>query len=362
MAIHILRDPEIPLILDDENLYPEGVSTDWEVIASNDDIIDSHELEFSPVRHAVSTITMIPVKWGMSDAIRDAIETLFGRTYVTPTEIDPGFITEDIEYEIIVWNADNENLSELTSIAVDSADGLSLVYPTLPKNISRGGDEVLDLTIELEGPPIQNSTYTIVAGGLTYSVTVAGIRAIGLEVNPCWDRKIAVVYSFLTAIGANPRYYKEQRRPLSRYPWRDISVYFDVKNLKAQAFQNSLHYGHDKVFVVPLYNEQITCVTLAVGNTSITPVEDFSEYYNLNNNCTHLIFLDEENDLVEIKEIDTIGATTISFATTIQNTFDANSTLIYPGVFSVLQSVAQVSETQELQRYKLNFQEFKKNG
>jgi len=362
MATHELSNFAEQTILDDQNEYVEGVSTDWEVQTTNDSIIEGISLLSENCPHELGTITLSPNILEMSDATRDAIETLFGRTYVSPISIDPGFITEEITQNIVVWNADSENLSVLSSITVDESDGLSLQYPSLPTTIAHGGDEILILTIELEGPPIQNSNYTVVAGGFTYVVNVAGIRAIGLEVNPNWNKTLATTYSFVTAIGSNSRYFREQRRPLSRLPWRDVQGVYEVEGLKSIEFSNNLHYGHDKVFVVPLYNEQLTCSVITITSDVITPVEDFSLYYNLNNNCTHLIFIDTVNDLVEIKEIDTVGASTITFVTGIQNNFSPGSTVIYPGVFSILQSVQINNEHKGYQVYTLQFQEFKKNG
>lgn len=365
MALHEMRNQDVSLIQDDRNENIEGVSEDWEVITENKVAISDLSLNLfwrNSVRPIVGTILMIPVLHAMAGHTRSADETLFGRQYVDPLLVNPGFITEDVNYDIVVWNADNKNTTSITSITVVNQSGTTLVYSALPISISRGDDEVLTLTIYNVGPPTQDTQYTIDVGVYSYELDVQGIRAIALEADPNWADGIRVEYAWVTAMATNHRYFREQRRPLSILPWRNVSMTLHAHDLTGMNIQHTLRYGKDKVFVIPIYTEQITCDAITPGASLITPNHAYDKYYNLNNNCTHLVFLDLADMTVEIKEVDTVGASTISFVSTIAATMDPNTTVIYPTVFSTISQISMEPDSDNLSIIKLAFQEYKKSG
>jgi len=347
----------------DEIGVSQRVSEDYEWTKPNNALIEkSWETHTSELDLIKSIISMLPRFREIDYSTRPSDETLFGRVYVLPLEIDPGFITEEREYEIVIWNADNLNIAEFTSVGVVNEFGTDLVAPSLPKNIARGYDEVLDLTILLAGPPIQDTTYTLTIAGYVFEVYITGIRAVEILPEPDWGSNLKIRYRWFTAIASNPRYHKEQRRPLSNTPWRNISASFQVEEYRAEIFINTLKYGSNKVFAVPIYTEQLYVSVLNSGDPDITPTNDYSEFYNLNNNCTHLVIVDHYNFLYEIKEIEAINPSTIDLSSEMAITFDAGKTIIYPAVFSTLSGISMGPETKQHVVVDLNFEEFKKSG
>lgn len=352
-----------PLIYTGMNQYIETATDDRTWQQENEDIFSLIDLrEDFYLSLLKSIIPMYPDKRDMDASCRESDETLFNRVYVDPLIVNPGFIVETREYSIVVWNAYHDRTIEFTSVSVTNETGTGLDYPTLPKNIAVGYDEVLTLTLYLVGPPIQDTTYQIVAGGFTFNLDVDGIRAIGVVPEPDWSSRLEIRYQFVTVLSANYRYFKEQRRPLTILPWRNVLASYHLVGVQNERFLNTVKYGKDKVFFVPIYTEQIICSTISVGIDSITPTNDFSKFYNLQNNCTHLVFIDHDNWLSEIKEISDVGAADITFSTNIAGTFDPNNTVIYPGVFSTLQSVNMKPESNDINIFTLQFEEFKKNG
>ena len=351
------------IVPDDRNEYVESATDSYEYPSVNKDLFDEREVHISFILSLIkSIISMSPLTLYIDASTRESDETLFGRTYVDPLEVDPGFITEERDYDIVVWNADLTKVNSITSITVIDQYGTELDYPALPKDIPRGYDEVLTLTVLLAGPPTQDTTYTIIAGGFTYEVSVSGLRAIALEVDPNWSSRIKIDYAWLTSLALNARYFKEQRRPLTEKPWRNVKAEFHAHGLRGMKFLNSLVYGVNKVFVVPIFSEQLICSTIAAGELLITPSTDYSKFYNLQNNCTHLIFMDRESGATEIKEIDEVLATTITFASSISGTFNARTTDIYPAVFSTIREVSANTESSEFTAVNIGFEEFKKSG
>lgn len=365
MAVHYGANANANVMLDDLNEYQEGVSQDWTAILANQAFVNLDHINLREsifCRHAVGTIALSVLYRDAAGHTRSADETLFGRVYVDPLEANPGFITENRDYTIVVWNASLTSVNVITAISGTDTEGTDLDYPTLPKDIPRGYDEVLTLTIELEGPPTQDTEYEIVAGGLTFTLEVTGIRAVPLEADPDWQAGMSIEYAWVTAIASNLRYFKEQRRPLSILPWRNISAEFLLHGNAGRKFLHSLLYGKDKVFVVPIFTEQILCTAITTGTDSVSPTTDITKLYNLNNNCTHVLFLDAASGATEIKEISSIGVGSITFATNISGTFDPNTTAIYPGVFSIIGSVKGKPESSSLAVATIGFQEFKKSG
>lgn len=317
-------------------------------------------------RHLDLTRTLAPAltidRRITNDDIRDADETLFFRPYVDPLIIEAGFITETRYYTIVVWNADRDNVLSLTGVAVADQEGTELEYPTLPKNLARGYDEILTLTVFLDGPPTQDTTYTLTVAGLTFELDVTGLRALPLTINPNWGMGVSVDYSWLTSLLSNARYYKEQRRPMSRLPNRTISADYHIHEGGLDRILNTIRYGHDKVFSVPIYNEQMTAAVITAGTATVTVDQDVTNYYNLINNCTHICMLDAASEIVEVKELDSVASPVLTFTTNIVNTLAPATTFIYPIVFSTLKAASMKPESIDVTVAKLRFEEFKKSG
>lgn len=363
MALHTARALDPNRVWDDMNEQVETISADHVPHSGLDEFfVQEGAVEAYRCFKVLSSILLSPLYHITPGHTRSADETLFGRQYVTPLLIDPGFITEELSYEVIVWNADLQNITTLSSITVQDQEGTTISYPTLPKDIPRGYDEILTITILTDGPPTQDTTYTITVGSFSYEVDVQGLRAIGLPVDPDWKEGMSVTYSWMTAFGNNLKYFREQRKPLTLLPWRNIKFTAAISELQMMAIVNTLRYGHDKVFVIPIYAEQIICNTISTGTNTITPSVAYDQFYNLQNNCTHLLFYDSEDNEIEIKEVDTVGASDITFTANISGTFNANSTAIYPVVFSTLAGINSKGESQDLEVIQLRFEEFKKSG
>lgn len=292
----------------------------------------------------------------------DSEQTLFNRIYVTPDEIALEFITEYTEHEVVVWNAYSDRTATLTDISVVNQTGTGIEEVTLPKIIPKLYNEILTIIVYEDGPPTQDTDYLITVDGTVYTVDVTGIRVVGFVEEPDFAKNIQMVYSFLTSIARHPRYLKEQRRPLQRYPFRDISLTINTSNLTFQKQYNLMHYGKDKVFAVPIYTERMQSLLITAGSYSLTISTDITYFYNLLNNVEYVIIVDHTTGVSEVKEISSLVGNLLLFTSAISNTYNANGTVLYPCVFSYIKSARVVPETKGEGIIRVSFGEFKRTS
>lgn len=288
-------------------------------------------------------------------------DLIFERIWVSPQLVAAGFITEELTYDISVWNAYQERSVEFTSVTGLSADGTDLDTPTLPHTITQSDDLILTLTINLAGPPIQATTYSLVVDAVTFGVEVTGIRVVGLIPDPNWGRGIMIRYRFETAMAVSPRFV-EQRRPLMDAPYRDMTATYLLSDEEAHRFFYVLSYGHDKIFGLPIYNEKLRCSVIPNGGTTITTVTDTTNMYNLNNLSTHIAIVDHADGTSEIKEVSSVGANSIEVAQDISGTFDVDTTRVYPVVFATVASLRKQHATDNVETVAIEFAEFNNGG
>lgn len=285
---------------------------------------------------------------------------LFERVWIDPSEVDAGFIIENVQHDIKFWNSDRINLATTTAVNAVNQEGTLLTYPSLPSIIAAFGEAIYILDIYEDGPVIQDTTYTVTINGIDFDIDIDGIRSITYEMVymiPNWAKGIDVKYSFKTTKFVADK-LKEQRRPLSNSSW--FSTNFGIESYadKARRVFNTISYGKDKVFSVPVFNEQIIPTSISQGSTTITTSKDLTELYCLNNKSTIIIIFDYVNNVTEAKAISSISANSIELETEILNDFQ-NTPVIYPVIFCYLKSFSGDLVTNDFDDMNIEFEEYK---
>lgn len=296
----------------------------------------------------------------MFKSINYGDDFIFERIWVYPDSFDIGFITEDLDYEVKIWNAYKYKSVQTTEVLVTNQEGTFLDYPNLPDTIAQFGDTIYTLYIYRVGPPVQNTTYLLIIDNVEFEITITGIRIIPWDLDANWDSNLQIIYEFITTIYSNEK-LTEQRRSLSKESWINIRGSFDVSSSNARKIHNLIAYGKDKIFGVPVYSEKLTPTVLSEGSTSITVSEDFTYYYNLINNGEYVVIVDHINALAEIKlvsSIDTISSQ-INLHQPVFNDFNVKTTYIYPCVFCVIRAYSSNMQTNNFDEIKIDFREFK---
>jgi len=285
---------------------------------------------------------MLPIRvgQGMTDIAktRDAIlhfsfgdEFLFWRIWYEPATIDAGFIVENKEYEIKVWNAYLDVTASITAVSGVATDGTTISHDSLPISIGKFGDEQLILTVLGEGPPLQSTIYTVTVNSVDYTTEIEGIRVVPVPWEPDWDSKVNIEMHFTTALQRN-KYFVEQRRPLRYTPYYKFAFRIIAEGLSAQKMKQTMSYGHDKVFGIPVFTEHAYPASDFNSSTTITTSNDLTNLWNLNNQAEYIVIIDHTTLQAEIKEIDTVNANSIECAVAVSDTFTWQRCIVYPVV------------------------------
>lgn len=285
-------------------------------------------------------------------------DLIFERVWVEPQRVEAGFITEELTYEISIWNAYQERSVEFTSMSSVASDGTSMPTPSLPVDIQQSDDVVLTLTIDQNGPPIQDTYYKPLVDGVLYSIYITGLRVLGFSPEPTWEKGVQIVYGFQTAMYQSIR-FEEQRRALMDEPYTKLTATFPITSQDAHKLFYDLSYGHDKLFGVPIYNESMGVSSITAGSDTITVANAVDNLYFLNNLATHIIVVDHGAGQTEIKEISSITPSdTITTTQDVVATFTAATTRVYPIFFGVVASVRSGHVTDDVVMVELSFEEF----
>lgn len=295
--------------------------------------------------------------WFSTNYLADFV---FERIWVQPLLFALEFITEDSTDDLKIWNAYRRQDTSITSVVVTNQDGTLLVYPALSHTIAKFGDTTYTLNIYATGPPLQDTEYKLTIGGIEFTVEITGVRIIPFDLDPNWDADLEIAYEFNTTIYSNEELY-EQRRALTKESWLNIKASYDTSGLKSRRHHNSIIYGHDKVFGVPIYHEKMIPTSVPQSGSIITVAEDFTYYYNLNNRSDYVIIVDHMNELSEIKEVSALnaGLKQITVVQPISESFDVSTTFIYPCSFCIIKSFRGNMQTDKFDALMLNFREYK---
>ena len=301
-------------------------------------------------------------------AVKDALvphsygeDTLFWRIWFEPAEYDAGFITEDSQFDIKIWNAYLDTLSTITDISVLAQEGTSIDNDPVPIKIQKFGDNTSEVTISRIGPPLQSTVYTFTVDSVEYTCTITGMRIIDWVLEPDWARKVRIEFAFETVVAEN-RFFKEQRRYLREDCSRTIKVSSWAEGLDAQKVKQSLSYGHDKVFGVPIYSEHCYPTGTITGQTVLNFTNDLTKLWNLNNLCDYIIIADHKAMTGEIKEVSSVGGSSITLVRSVVQTFEAASVIVYPVIMTTLESLSLQDETQDVTVFDLSFEEYRSGG
>lgn len=285
-------------------------------------------------------------------------DLIYHRIWVEPLSIDAAFITEESTHNVYIWNAkfDNANITNVDSILPDGTS-FSLTPASIPVNMGFNVELIYVVTVESLGPPIQDTYYEVTVDGLDYLIYIQGTRVIPVNQEPNWGTIPQYRFMFQTVLFQSPT-YKEQRRSLTNKMLREALLEFVIQNNLLVRFTNEINYGHDKVFGVPIVSE-ISILSTAANNGDTTLLLDgiTDNFWNLNNVTTHILIINYELDVSEIKEIDTINSTNIVLARGLIEDYPVG-TVVYPCFFATIKAVKFRSATNTTETISIEFKEF----
>ena len=339
-----------------------GTNTQDETQAVSLKQLDSLDLFVDPERDSMLGNSAVPLDYDTAgqfvshnqaiidrtdDGVFDHLfgdDCLFHRFWFTPVEVDAGFIVETVEYTVSMWNAYFDQTITVTNIVGSATTGTLLEYDATPFVINKFWEKTATLTVYAIGPPTQSTTYTFTIGGEDYVLEITGIRVNMIQLLPQWGARPKFEMVFETAL-VNNRRFAEQRRPLRPKAFRKSTLRFVGHGQEAQRLKQKIIYGHDKVFGVPILHEQSFLSVDPQGGSTITTTNTLTNFWHLNNQANYIVLIDQSQWLSEIKEIQSVGSTTITLTNDVVDSFDPGQTLVYPIYLGILETVDSIYET-----------------
>lgn len=244
----------------------------------------------------------------------------FERVHFQPLRVEAGLVAGVQQYLLRAHNAYREAGQTLSSMANNvSADVSVIDLPALPTVLAPLSTYTYTLEIQPEGvAELDGELVWTFANSQIFSVYVTGSRVVHLPWIPLdgQDETLAWVTDVLSA------YSREVRRGLRSVPRRSIDMRFLVQGTDRARLEDLLG-RQSQAFVVPLAWDQRFVGALSSGAGSITVDTTDSEFV-----AGALVLVYESTTLYESVTIDTVGASALTLADTLVNSY-SNATL-YP--------------------------------
>jgi hypothetical protein len=194
----------------------------------------------------------------------------YNRIHITPASIDLGNVISQKIIQVEVWNAFFvANL--LSSIDSNAGAGISFTGPQAePTSFNQLEPRIYTLAVEVAGPPIINTTYTLNFAEESPQLVVVGRRVILLFAGINWDKGVLERYSFLTDIITSWD-GSEQRVKLRATPRREIEAHLQVFDLASmRKLQSTLFGWQSRSYLIPYWPDYYSLTAdLPAGSTAI---------------------------------------------------------------------------------------------
>lgn len=179
---------------------------------------------------------------------------IYRRILLTLNQIRLGNITSAQSQYIGVWNA-NFYTSQLTSIEIDNASGITLTgQPIPPLNLKALEEKQWAISIPADGPAIVDTTVTFhFADGTSLPVHITGNRITVWSLAANWDQGIVERLEWLTSAQTSPLGV-EQRRSLRLSPRRTFQVNAIAHDRERQLVDLATFSWGARAWAIPIWN------------------------------------------------------------------------------------------------------------
>lgn len=292
----------------------------------------------------------------------DGADILLDKFYLFPEEIDVGFITEDLYFDITTFSLFRVPIT-VEDIEKFNFGGAILQHPTTPFEMLANSENVDELTILKTGQPFQQSTITYFVDafpGYEFQVSILGQRIIPFLYEPNFDT-VEENYLFETVKYIDEK-GNEQRRSIGGERAR-IEFAFNVleDEGRAQRLRNDLRRYGVGVVGVPFFADALHLREEPQLQQTIKLEESLEFDYNLKN-CAVFVLLkrlsdDSINEIKEITAIDDV-LNEISLTSVVVNSYPVNESIVYPILLCYMDRPGIQRPTEDVLRVNFRFKEF----
>ena len=172
---------------------------------------------------------------------------------------------------------------------------------------------------------------------------------------PSWTGNVSVKYNFRTVIDKS-KAFKEQRRPLFASPMREQKASFLADKTEITCFMRDLQSLSLLAIAVPVFVEPLKPTGDIQGETVLNFTHSLVNYWNANH-CNLVLILSAALALSEIKEVQTVGTSSITVKTFVTQAFESLNTWIFPCFPGVIFNKSAQLETDSVMSAEVDFRE-----
>lgn len=234
----------------------------------------------------------------------------------------------------------------LNSIGAVNDQGLTLTPPlgeVYPQTYAPWEERIYTLTIDTDGPPTVEATYTFNFDNRSYTLEVTGQRVVPWFVPPNWQYAITERLEFRTDV---MRSFdgSEQRTALrgdsAHWIW---AFRWNAGGNTMRILENVLYQWSSRTWALPIFPQgQALDADLALGSTAINVATDNLDYHANGLAIMHNLGTPE---IVEAVEIESVSPTQIVAKRATTRAWPGGTTYIYPA------RTARMTRTPKAQRF-----------
>ena len=198
-------------------------------------------------------------------------DDFFDRIHVMPTALRLGNVVSELTREVVVWNAWRTAPQTLTALHLDGDVGSTLAAPTtLPLTLRPLQEQVLMLTVGLDGPPVIDATAVLAfASGQSWSIRIDGLRLQAWTLPPNWSEPLTETLAWLTDVQVAVA-GTVTRTPLREAPRRSWEFAILADRRERRRIEHALFDWTARVWALPVFVDTTHLrAPLAVGATQI---------------------------------------------------------------------------------------------
>ncbi|AKH36900.1 MULTISPECIES: hypothetical protein [Nitrosomonas] len=227
----------------------------------------------------------------------------YNRIHIQPASIDLGNVISQKIIQVEVWNAYfAANL--LSSIDTNAGTGISFTGPQPePTSFNALEPRIYTLAVEVAGPPLINTIYTLNFAAESPTLVVVGRRVILLFAGINWDNGVLERYSFLTDIITSWN-GSEQRVKLRATPRREIEVHLQVYGLDfMRKLQSALFGWQSRSYLIPFWPDYYLLSAELPAGSTVIPNISTSDSEFVTGGVALLFNAIDNNESVQLKEV-----------------------------------------------------------
>lgn len=250
-------------------------------------------------------------------------DTFYNRILIEPAALDMGNLLSNQTRTVTVWNGYLVD-KPLEALQRLNDAGITLIEPvTIPYTLRPLEQLTYVLSISTDGPTLIDATYTWTIGGVDYSATVIGRRAVIWPYPPSWDTPVTETLSWLTNV---LRSYngEEQRRGLRTKPRRSFSYAFKTFRNESARLENLLWGWQNRLYALPVWTDKSKLqINQSQGDMVISVNTDT---FSFSAGALAVIYRGVSD--MEVVEIDSVDTTSISLARGLEGDWPAGTTVM----------------------------------